>query len=89
MYICIILNGINHILSERTEKGSVLITTNLEFSKWTDFFGDPMLIAALVDRLTYRSHILNMNTESYRLKQHRKEGVKPAGSNLLLTSRGH
>jgi DNA replication protein DnaC len=62
------------VLSERTEKGSVLITTNLEFSKWTDLFGDPMLTAALVDRLTYRSHILNMNAESYRLKQRRKEG---------------
>jgi len=67
------------VLSERTERGSVLITTNLEFSKWTDFFGDPMLTAALVDRLTYRAHILNMNAESYRLKRRRKEGGE-AGS---------
>ncbi|NLY74379.1 MAG: ATP-binding protein [Firmicutes bacterium] len=79
----------NHTLSEKTEKGSVLITQNLNFQSGPTFFGDPMLTAALVYRLTYRSHILYMNLKSYRLKQRHKEGVKPAGSNLLLTSRGH
>jgi DNA replication protein DnaC len=59
-------------ISERTERGSIIITTNLEFSKWTDFFVDPMLTAALVDRLTYKSHILNMNADSYRLQSTRK-----------------
>lgn len=38
------------ILSSRNERGSVIITTNLEFSRWTEIFGDPMLTAAIVDR---------------------------------------
>lgn len=57
------------IISERTERASVIISTNLEFSRWTELFEDPMLTAALADRLTHKAHILNMNGESYRLKQ--------------------
>lgn len=41
----------------------------LEFAKWTEVFGDEQMTAALLDRLTHRAHILNMNGESYRLKQ--------------------
>jgi len=57
------------VISERTERASLIISTNLEFSRWVEFFGDPMLTAALVDRVTHRAHILNMNGDSYRLKQ--------------------
>lgn len=58
-------------ISERSERASVIITTNLEFSQWTQLFENEMMIAAMVDRLTYRSHILNMNCEtSYRIKNH-------------------
>jgi len=64
-----------HILSERTERSSVIINTNLDFSRWGDVFGDDML-AALVDRLTYRSYVLNMNAESYRLKESKKTKKK-------------
>jgi DNA replication protein DnaC len=46
-----------------------MITTNLEFSRWVEFFQDTVLTAALVDRLTFRAHILNMNGTSYRFKQ--------------------
>jgi len=65
-----------HILSERTERSSVIITTNLDFSRWGEIFGDDMLAAALVDRLTYRSHVLNMNAASYRLKESKKAKAK-------------
>lgn len=58
-----------HVLSNRNERGSVIITTNLEFSRWGELFPNEMLTAALIDRLTHRAHILNMNAESYRLKQ--------------------
>ena len=60
-------NFLFHFLSARHERGSVIITTNLEFSRWGELFPDAMLAGALVDRLTHRSHILNMNGESYRL----------------------
>ena len=58
-----------HVLSIRNERGSVIITTNLEFSRWGELFPNSMLTAALIDRLTHHAHILNMNAESYRFKQ--------------------
>jgi DNA replication protein DnaC len=57
------------ILSARNETASTIITTNLEFSRWTEIFGDNMLTAAVVDRVTHRSHIIDTDTVSYRLKQ--------------------
>lgn len=54
------------IISDRSEKGSIIITTNLEFSKWTELFDNPTMVSALVDRITFRSHVLNMNGDSYR-----------------------
>lgn len=64
------------VISDRSERASLIISTNLEFSKWVDFFGDPMLTAALVDRVTHRAHILNMNGDSYRLKESMGRNVK-------------
>ncbi len=59
------------VISERSERASVIITTNLEFSKWTQLFENEMMLAALIDRVTFHSHILDMNTGngelSYRL----------------------
>jgi DNA replication protein DnaC len=57
------------VLSARNETSSVIITTNLEFSRWTEIFGDNMLTAAVVDRVVHRSHIIDTNGPSYRLKQ--------------------
>lgn len=60
------------VISERSERGSIIVTTNLEFSKWEEFFPDTMLTSALIDRVTYRSTILNMNGTSYRLDRKTK-----------------
>lgn len=58
------------VISERSERASVIITTNLEFSRWTELFENEIMVAALIDRVTFRSHILNMNVkDSYRLEQ--------------------
>jgi DNA replication protein DnaC len=57
------------VLAERHERGSVIITTNLGFSDWTQVFGDPTLTAALLDRLTHRAHIITCSWESYRFKE--------------------
>jgi len=65
-----------HQLSVRNERGSVIITTNLEFSRWGEFFPDAMLTSAQVDRLTHRSYILYMNGESYRLKEKLRQGKR-------------
>ena len=56
-------------LSLRAGRKATIITTNLSFDRWSELFGDPVLTAALVDRLTHRAYIINMNGESYRLRQ--------------------
>ncbi|MCW3789716.1 IS21-like element helper ATPase IstB [Plebeiibacterium sediminum] len=58
----------NH-LSLRVGRKSTIITTNLGFDRWEEIFGDPVLTAALVDRLTHKAYLINMNGESYRLKE--------------------
>jgi len=60
------------VLAGRYEVRSTIITSNLEFSKWPDFIGDPIMTTALVDRLVHRSAILNMNGEGYRLRHAKK-----------------
>jgi DNA replication protein DnaC len=57
------------ILTERHEKGSVIITTNLGFADWAQVFGDPVMTGALLDRLTHRAHIIPCDWDSYRLRQ--------------------
>ncbi len=64
------------VLAERYEKGSVMITTNLGFADWTQVFGDPVMTAALLDRLTHKAHIVSCPWDSYRLKQSLKEKGK-------------
>ena len=54
--------------AERYERGSVVVTTNLPFDQWTEVLGSERLTGALLDRLTHRVHILEMNGESYRFK---------------------
>jgi len=63
--------------ASRYERGSLIITTNLEFARWKEVFGDEALTGALLDRLTHHCHILEMNGESYRFKEslRRKEAV--------------
>ncbi len=60
------------LLAERYERGSVMITSNLPFSKWEAIFKDPMTTAAAIDRLVHHSVILELNLPSYRMEQARK-----------------
>lgn len=60
------------VISDRSEKSSTIVTTNLPFSRWTELFENTTMVAALIDRLTFRSHVLDMNGESYRLKSTKK-----------------
>jgi len=63
------------LLAERYERGSLMITSNLPFSKWERIFQDPMTAAAAIDRLVHHSVILELNLSSYRL-EHSKENAK-------------
>src|SRR5271168_2585357 len=57
------------VFSQRYERGSTLVTSNLPFDEWTGVFGSERLTGALLDRLTHHVHILEMNGDSYRLKR--------------------
>lgn len=66
------------LLADRYERGSILLTSNLQFSKWERIFMDPMVTAAAIDRLVHHSVIIEMNLPSYRMatakqKRHDKE----------------
>jgi DNA replication protein DnaC len=66
------------LLADRYEKGSLMITSNLPFSKWEVIFKDPMTTAAAIDRLIHHSTIVELNLPSYRL-QAAKRGVQRGG----------
>lgn len=56
-------------LSQRYQRGSLIVTSNLAFAEWTEVLGDPRMTSALLDRLTHRCHILEFVGESYRFRQ--------------------
>ena len=60
------------LLAERYERGSVLVTSNLPFSKWEQVFKDPMTAAAAIDRLVHHSVIVELNVPSYRAEAAKK-----------------
>ena len=60
------------VFSQRYERGSTLVTSNLPFDEWTATFGEERLTGALLDRLTHHVQILEMNGDSYRLNQSRR-----------------
>ena len=67
------------VITEREERASIAVASNLPFGEWGSVFPDGRLAAAVVDRLTYRAHVLETGTESYRLRasrQVRKGGAK-------------
>ena len=57
-----------YTIDERSERGSIIVTTNLAFSEWTSLIENSAMVAALVDCLTFKSCILDMNGESYMLE---------------------
>ncbi len=67
------------VFSQRYERGSTFVTSNLPFDEWTNVFGSERLTGALLDRLTHHVHILEMNGDSYRLNQSKRRS-RPANS---------
>ena len=69
------------VFSQRYERGSTVVTSNLPFDEWTSVFGSERLTGALLDRLTHHVHILEMNGDSYRLNQSKRR-PRPASSDM-------
>ena len=61
-----------NLLSNRTSVGSMIITTNLSFDRWEETFKDPMLTAAIVDRIAHRAHVLDLSGKSFRVEDTKK-----------------
>lgn len=69
-------NHFFQVIAAKYEKGSIIVTSNLSFSKWdTTLADDKVLTAALLDRLLHHSHIVQMKGNSYRLKDKKKAGI--------------
>ena len=71
------------VFSQRYERGSTIVTSNLPFEDWTSVFGSERLTGALLDRLTHHVHILEMNGDSFRLKHstsRRRKGSTGTGA---------
>ena len=66
------------VFSQRYERGSTIVTSNLPFDEWTSVFGSERLTGALLDRLTHHVNILEMNGESFRLAKSRKAKHGPS-----------
>ncbi len=62
--------------SQRYEQGSTMVTSNLPFDEWTEVLGSERMTGALLDRLTHHVHILEMNGDSFRLKQSKKQRTR-------------
>jgi hypothetical protein len=65
------------VFSQRYERGSTLVTSNLPFDEWTSVFGSERLTGALLDRLTHHVHILEMNGDSFRLAHSKRRSREP------------
>ena len=63
-------------MTQRYLKGSIALTTNLGVGSWGKIFDDPMVAAAMLDRLLHRSVVLNITGESYRMRAHRARAGK-------------
>ena len=66
------------VFSRRYENGATIVTSNLPFQEWTSVFASERLTGALLDRITHHVHILEMNADSYRLKQSRSRRRLPS-----------
>lgn len=66
-------------MAERYETGSLIVTSNLEFSRWEEVFEDAALTTALLDRLTHRAHILVFKGDSYRFRESQRRTLKGGG----------
>ncbi len=75
------------IFSQRYERGSIIVTSNLPFEDWTSIFGSERLTGALLDRITHHVHILEMNGDSYRLKQSKNR--RPARPSIPTPAKHH
>src|SRR5439155_3927379 len=75
------------VFTAREERASIAVASNASFSEWGSFFTDVRLVAAVVDRLTFRAHIIETGSESYRLRLTRSQRNGTGAERNLRSSR--
>jgi len=68
-------NFLFQLVSQRYERGSIILTSNKSYGDWGSIFKDNVIASAILDRLLHHSHTINIKGESYRHKEKRKAGV--------------
>ena len=68
------LYRVQEFLTSDYEQKSIIITTNKEFSNWSEIFADELLSRAIIDRIMHHSHVLHIKGKSYRIKQQKVGG---------------
>ncbi len=76
------------LVSARYERGSIILTSNKGFGEWGELLGDSVIASAVLDRLLHHSHVLNIRSESYRLREKRQAGLFPSHQQLNSTPEG-
>jgi DNA replication protein DnaC len=71
------------LVSSRYERGSVIVTSNKPFTAWGEIFVDPVVAAAMIDRLVHHAEILSLKGDSYRLRDKKLVGSKPKVATAL------
>lgn len=75
----IVADHIFRIVSERYERGSIIVTSNKPFELWAEMFADPILAGAVLDRLVHHAHVVPISGDSFRTKDRRPPAEPPAG----------
>lgn len=71
------------LIASRYETGSVIVTSNLAFSRWGETLGDDVVAAATIDRLVHHAHVIALDGDSYRTRAHRRDTPPPAATNTI------
>ena len=74
------------LISDRYERGSIILTSNKGFAEWGDVFSDSVIAAAILDRLLHHSHVLNIRGDSWCLREKKRAGffgAPPAGQDVM------
>jgi DNA replication protein DnaC len=73
----VVADHIFRIVSERYERGAIIVTSNKPFELWGEMFADPILATAVLDRLVHHAHIIPIAGESYRTRDRRPPATEP------------
>ena len=76
------------LVSARYERGSIILTSNKGFGEWGEMLSDNVIASTVLDRLLHHSHVLNIRSESYRLREKRQAGLFPSHQQLNSTPEG-